>query len=77
MPVRPLGLHDFEIFACALMLASIEHSEAYPEAAANSRIALRGQHGALVGTPPAGHAFRRGERIEDGRWPRFDPAHER
>src|SRR4051812_5320538 len=74
---QPLGLHDFEIFAAGLMLASIEHAETYPEAATNLRVALRHQHGAVVRTPPAGDAFRRGERIEDDRWPRLDPAHER
>ena len=76
-PAQPLGLHDFEIFAAARMLASIEHAEAYPEAAANPRIGLRHKHGAAVGTPPVGDAFRSGERIEDNRWPRLDPPHER
>src|SRR4029077_6393159 len=74
---QPLGLHDFEIFTAALMLASIEHAEASPEAATNLRVGFRHKHGAAVGAPPAGDAFRCGERIEDGRWPRFDPAHER
>src|SRR5437660_5684414 len=32
---QPLGLQDFEIFAAALMFTSIEHTEAYSEAAAN------------------------------------------
>jgi hypothetical protein len=74
---QPLGLHDFEIFAATLMLASVEHAEAYPEAAPNLRVGFRHKHGAAVGAPPAGDAFRCGERIEDNRWPRFDPAHER
>src|SRR3984893_10939056 len=74
---QPLGLHDFEIFAAALMVASIEHAEAYPEAAANLRVGLRHKHGTVVGPPPAGDAFRCGERIEDNRWPRLDPARER
>jgi len=59
------------------MLASIEHAEAYPEAASNLRVGFRHKHRAAVGAPPAGDAFRCGERIEDNRWPRFDPAHER
>src|SRR5215471_8597669 len=46
---QSLGLHDFEIFAAALMLAAIEHGEAYAEAAANPRIGLRRQHRAVVG----------------------------
>src|SRR5215510_11511338 len=50
---QPLGLHDFEIFTAALMLASIEHAEAYPEAAPNLRVGLRHKHGAAVGAPPA------------------------
>src|SRR5882724_3201675 len=54
---QPLGFHDFEIFAAALMLASIEHAEAYPEAATNLRVGLRHKHGAAVGAPPAGNAF--------------------
>src|ERR1700731_3027342 len=29
---QPLGLHDLEIFAATLVLASIEHAKAYPEA---------------------------------------------
>ena len=74
---QPLGLHDFEIFAAALMLASIEHAEAYPEAATNLRVGLRYKHRAAVGAPPAGDAFRCGERIEDNRWSCLDPAHER
>ena len=61
---QPLGLHDFEIFAAALMLASIEHAEAYPEAATNLRVGLPHKHGAAVRAPPAGDAFRCSERIE-------------
>jgi hypothetical protein len=59
------------------MLASVKHAEANPKAAANPRIGLRHKHGAAVGTPPVGDAFRCDERIEDNRWPRVDPAHER
>jgi hypothetical protein len=46
------------------MLASIEHAEAYPEAATNLRVGLRHKHGAAVRAPPAGDAFRCSERIE-------------
>src|SRR5271156_1150746 len=73
---QPLGPHDFEILAAALMLASIEHAEAYLEAATDLRVGHRHKHRAAAGAPPAGDAFRRGERIEDNRWPRLDPAHE-
>src|SRR5258708_36321735 len=68
---QPLGLHDFEIFAAALMLAAVEHAEADPEAAADPRLGLRHEHGAAVGAPPAGDAVRRGERVEDDRGPRL------
>src|SRR5260221_3231625 len=74
---HPLRLHDLEIFAAALMLGSVEHAEAYPEAATNPRLGLRHKHRAAVWAPPAGDAFRCGERIEDDRRPRLDPAHER
>src|SRR3984893_7131404 len=74
---QPFGLHDLEIFAATLMLASIEHAEAYPEAATNPRVGLRHKHGAAVGAPPAGDPFRCGERIEHNGWPRLDPAQER
>src|ERR1700694_663207 len=37
---QPFGLHDLEIFAATLMLASIEHAEAYPEAATNLGVSL-------------------------------------
>src|SRR5207342_3102712 len=74
---QPLGLHDLEIFAAALMLASVEHAEAYPEAATDLRVGFRHKNGAAVRAPPTGDAFRCGERIEDNGWPRLDPAHER
>src|SRR6266446_4660532 len=73
---QPLRSYDLEIFAAALMLAAVEHAEADPEAAADARIGLGQQHRAAVRTPPAGDALRRGERVEDDRWPRRDPAHE-
>ena len=69
---QPFGLHDLEIFAATLMLATIEHAEAYPEAATNAEVSLRHKHGAAVGAPPAGDSLGRGERIEDNRGPRFD-----
>src|SRR5207253_10442890 len=74
---QPLGLHDLEIFAAALMLASIEHAEAYPEAATNLGVTFRHKHGAAVGAPPAGDSLGCCERIEDNRGPRFDPPDKR
>src|SRR5438132_13745598 len=53
---QPLGLHDFDIFAAALVFASIEHAEAHPKAATNLRVSLRDNHGATVAPPPAGEA---------------------
>src|SRR6266404_6848206 len=73
---QSLRSHDLEIFAAALMLAAVEHAEPDPEAAADAHIGLGQQHLAAVGTPPAGDALRRGERVEDDRRPRRDPAHE-
>lgn len=74
---QPLGPHDLEIFAATLMLASIEHAEAYPEAATNLGVSLGHKYGAAVGAPPAGDAFRCDECVEHNRWPRLDPAYER
>src|SRR5467141_1139040 len=62
---QPLGPHDFEIFAAALMLAAVEHTEAHAETATNLRIELRYQHGTRIGPPPAGDPFWCCERIED------------
>src|ERR1700726_3054377 len=73
---QPLRSYDLDIFAAALMLAAVEHAEADPEAAADARIGLGQQHRAAVGTPPAGDALRPGERVENDRRPRRDPAHE-
>src|SRR5215470_1517270 len=50
---QPLGLHDFEIFAAALVLASVEHAEAHSEAATNLRVGLRHKHGAVAVRPPS------------------------
>src|SRR5260221_3754023 len=72
-PLRPC---DLAIFAAAFVLAAVEHAEADPEAAADAQIGLGQQHRAAIGTPPAGNALRRGERVEDDRWPRRDPAHD-
>src|SRR6188768_3198829 len=58
---QPFGLHDLEIFAATLMLATIEHAKAYPEAATNAEVRLRHKHGAAVGAPPAGDSLGRGE----------------
>jgi hypothetical protein len=74
---QPFGTRDVEILAAALMLFSVERAESDPEAAADPRVALRYEHGAAIGPPPAGDALRRGERVEDDRWTRPDPAHER
>src|SRR5882757_6988925 len=74
---QPFRLHDLEIFAAALMLAAIEHAEAYPKAATNLGVSLRHKHGAAVGAPPAGDSLACGERIEDNRGPRFDPPDKR
>jgi hypothetical protein len=74
---QPLGPHDLEIFAATLMLASIEHAKAYPEAATNLGVSLGHKYGAAVGAPPAGDAFRCDECVEHNRWPRLDPAYER
>src|SRR6202048_363234 len=41
---QPLRSYDLEIFAAALMLAAIEHSEADPEATADAHIGLGQQH---------------------------------
>src|SRR5215208_7257897 len=38
---QPFGLHDLEIFAATLVLASVEHAEAYAEAATNLGVGLR------------------------------------
>src|SRR5258708_39035171 len=73
---QPLRSYDLEIFAAALMLAAVERAEADPEAAADAGIGLGQQHRAAVGTPPAGDALGRGERVEDDRRPRGDPAHD-
>jgi len=51
---QPLGFHDVDIFPAALVLAAIEHTEAYPEAAANSRVDLRREHGTGIRSPPVG-----------------------
>src|SRR5262245_28900800 len=74
---QPFGLHHLEILAAALMLASIEHAEAHPEAAADLRVRLRHKHGAAIGSPPAGDALGCRECIEDNRGPCFDPADKR
>src|SRR5260370_39673637 len=69
---QPLRSYDLEIFAAALVLAAVEHAAADPEAAADAHIGLCQQHRAAVGTPPAGDALRRSERVEDDRLPRRD-----
>src|SRR5262245_16312385 len=74
---RPLGLHDVDIFPAALVLAAIEHTEADPEAAPDLRVDLRREHGTGIRSPPVGDAFDCREGVEDDRWPRLDPAHER
>src|SRR5262249_26281640 len=74
---QPLGFHDVDIFAAALVLAAIEHTEAYPEAAANLRVDLRREHGTGIRSPPIRDAFNCSEGVEDDRWPGLDPAHKR
>src|SRR5438270_137709 len=73
---QPARSFDLEIFAAALVLTAVEHAEAHAEAAADARVGLGEQHRAVIGPPPAGDTLRRGERVEDDRWPRLDPAHE-
>src|SRR6266478_6340941 len=73
---QPLGPHDLEVFAAALVLAAVEHPKADAVTTADPQIRLSQQHRAVVGTPPAGDALRRGERVEDDRRSRPDAAHE-
>src|ERR1700732_5512254 len=59
---QPLGPDDLEILPTAFMLAAVEHAEADPKAAADTRVGLGQQHRAVVWPPPASDALGRGQR---------------
>src|SRR5579863_1595249 len=73
----PLGPHDLEEFAAALVLGAVEHAKAQAIAATDARIGFRQKHGAGVGTPPMRDAFGGRDRVEDNRNPGPDTEHKR
>ncbi len=67
---QPLGLHDFEILAAALVLAAVEQAEAHAEAAADLRTSVSASStGPASGPHQLRDAFRRGQRLEHDRRP--------
>src|SRR5271167_2462012 len=73
---QAFGLDDFEILSGALMLAAVDHAEAHPKSASDVYFRLGKEHRAGVRPPPLRYAIRRGQRFENDRWPRADPAHQ-
>src|SRR5271163_441298 len=69
---QAFGLDDIEILAGALMFATVEQAEAHPESTAAAHIRLGKEYRTAIRPPPLRDAMRRGQRLEDNRWPGTD-----
>src|SRR5271168_1706478 len=74
---KAFGLDDIEILAGALMFGAVERAEAHPESTAAAHIRLGKEYRAGIRPPPLRDAIRRGQRLEDDRWPGTDSPYQR